>query len=195
MTRVLLTAFEPYDRWTDNASWSALVDLTNWYDGPAELTTRRYPVELTGMSEKLREDLHQGFDLAIHLGQSPGSTQVKLEAVGLNLRSDGTALIDQAPEAYRCPLSLEPIARSLTDAGIPAKVSHHAGTYLCNAALYLSQHYAQAFGMPTKSLFVHLPLTPAQAAKDGQGLASMSPQMSAAAVAMTVAALTRYPVV
>ena len=71
MTRVLLTAFEPYDRWPENASWLALADLTNWYDGPVELTTRRYPVELTGMSEKLRKDLQADFDIALHLGTVP----------------------------------------------------------------------------------------------------------------------------
>lgn len=186
MTRVLLTAFEPYDRWPANSSWLSLIDLTNWYDGNAELTTRRYPVELTAMSEKLREDLHQGYDLAIHLGQSPGSTQIKLESVGLNVRSDGTPLIDSAPEAYRTSLVLEPIASRLNSSGIPCCVSHHAGTYLCNASLYLSQHYAKSFGMPTQSIFVHLPLSPSQAADDGQGLASMSTQMCSAAIAMVV---------
>lgn len=189
MTRVLLTAFEPYDRWSENSSWLAMMELTNWYEGPATLTTRRYPVDLTGMSEKLREDLHQGFDFAVHLGQAPGSTRIKLESIGLNLRSDGTELIDGAPQAYRSPIPIPPVARSLCAAGIPAEISHHAGTYLCNAALYLSQHYAAAFGMPTKSLFVHLPLTPAQAAGEDQGLASMSVPMSAAAVAMTISQL------
>ncbi|TWU61792.1 pyroglutamyl-peptidase I [Crateriforma conspicua] len=190
MPRVLLTAFEPYDRWKDNASWQALVELTNWYDGPAQLVTRRYPVDLSEMSHRLREDLHQGFDLAIHLGQAPGSAVVRLESVGLNLRSDGTPLIPNAPEAYRTALPLDAVAESLNAAGIPGRVSHHAGTFLCNAALYLSQHYGQSFGMSTQSVFVHLPLTPAQVAADSQDFASMSSQLSAAAIAMTIARLT-----
>ena len=57
MTRALLTAFEPYDRWSDNASWLALVELTRWYEGPLDVTTRRYPVDLVAMSGKLRSDL------------------------------------------------------------------------------------------------------------------------------------------
>jgi len=28
MTRVLITAFEPFDRWSENSSWLALVELT-----------------------------------------------------------------------------------------------------------------------------------------------------------------------
>ncbi|WP_146598384.1 pyroglutamyl-peptidase I [Novipirellula aureliae] len=186
MTRVLLTAFEPYDRWPENSSWMALIELTRWYDGSAELVTRRYPVELTEMSQKLRADLQENYDLAIHLGQSPGSTLIKLEAIGLNIRSDGTELLANSPAAYRSALPLDESQKTLVDAGIPCEVSHHAGTYLCNAALYLSQHYASTFGMKTKSVFVHLPLAPSQAAKDSGKLASMSTQMVSAALALMI---------
>ncbi len=186
MTRVLITAFEPYDRWPENSSWLALMDLTRWYDGDAEITTRRYPVDLTRMSESLRKDLQGNFDFAIHLGQSPGSTLIKLEAVGLNVRSDGSPLIQDAPEAYRSSLPLDQCSRALTAAGIPNDISHHAGTYLCNAALYLSQHYAQSFGLRTHSLFVHIPLSPGQAAVDSGKPASLSTPMSSAAVAMVL---------
>jgi pyroglutamyl-peptidase len=184
VTRVLITAFEPYDRWPENSSWLALVDLTRWYDGTLDITSRRYPVDLTRMSENLRKDLQANYDIAIHLGQAPGSTLIKLEAVGLNVRSDGSPLIRDAVEAYRSPLALEPSCKSLIDAGIPCEISHHAGTYLCNAALYLSQHYAHSFGLNTRSLFVHIPLSPAQAARDSGRLASMSTPMASAAVAM-----------
>jgi pyroglutamyl-peptidase len=187
---VLITAFEPYDRWPENSSWLALTDLTRWYDGGIELTTRRYPVDLTRMSELLRKDLQANFDLAVHLGQAPGSTAIRLEAVGLNVRSDGTPLIPHAPEAYRSALALQACNESLIEAGIPSDVSHHAGTYLCNAALYLSQHYARSFGLQTQSLFVHLPLAPCQSAKDPARPASMSTPMASAAVAMVIQQLS-----
>lgn len=186
VTRVLLTAFEPYDRWPENSSWLALTDLTRWYDGTAELTTRRYPVDLTTMSERLRKDLQSDYDLAIHLGQSPGSTLIKLESVGLNVRGDGSKLMPDAPAAYTSPLPLDRCNRAIVSAGIPSEVSHHAGTYLCNAALFLSQHYCHTFGLSTKSVFVHLPLSPAQAARDTGRLASMSTPMTAAAIALIV---------
>ena len=189
MPRVLITAFDPYDRWKENSSWLALVDLTRWYDGPIEIVTRRYPVDLTRMSEKLRDDLRGDYDLAIHLGQSPGSTLIKLESIGLNVRGDGTPLIKDAPAAYQLKLNLSPSSQLLTDAGIPNHVSHHAGTYLCNAAMYLSQHYVGEMNMRTQSVFMHLPLAPAQAAKDCGRLASMSTPMSSAAIAVVMAQL------
>ena len=186
MTRILITAFEPYDRWPANSSWLTLMDLTRWYDGDAEITTRRYPVDLTRMSENLRKDLQPNFDFAIHLGQAPGSTIIKLESVGLNVRSNGSPLISNAPEAYRSGLRLEPCHLGLVAAGIPSEISHHAGTYLCNAALYLSQHYSKSYGLRTKSLFLHIPLAPAQAAADKGNPASMSTPMASAAVAMVI---------
>lgn len=189
VTRVLLTAFEPYDDWQENASWLALVDLTHWYDGPIEIATRRYPVELGEMSKRLRADLQSDYDLAIHVGQSPGSTTIQLEAVALNMRSDGSTIMTDAPDAYRSPLPLDHASRQMNSAGMPTVVSNHAGTYLCNAALYLSQHYSHSFSMQTKSLFVHLPITPAQSAKQAQQLASMSTPLSSAALAMLIASL------
>ncbi len=52
MTRVLLTAFEPYDTWKANASWLALVDLTSDLPSQPQVTTRLYPVDF----DQLRED-------------------------------------------------------------------------------------------------------------------------------------------
>ncbi len=166
------------------------MELTNFYDGPAEIVTRRYAVDLSKMSESLRKDLQGEYDFAIHLGQSPGAPIIKLEAVGLNVRSDGNPLVEQAPDAYRSTLPLGEYAKSLTQKGIPTELSHHAGTYLCNASLYLSQHYVQSFGMKTKAFFMHLPLTPSQsAAAIDSRLPSMSTAMSSAAIALLIESL------
>lgn len=184
MSRILLTAFEPYDRWKENSSWLALVDLTSWYNGELDIATRRYPVNLPKLNEMLEEDLRRDYDYAIHLGQAPGTPVIKLEAVGLNLRTNGDVLVSGAPMAYRTRVDLEGCSQRLNAAGIPAQVSHHAGTYLCNAALYLSQYFAEQLGRRTQSVFVHLPLTPGQVAGQETPMASMSTPMQSAAIAM-----------
>lgn len=191
MTRVLLTAFEPYDRWPDNSSWLALMDLTHWFDGPVELVTRRYPVDLGRMSEKLRTDLQEDYDFALHCGQAPGSARLRLEAIGLNLRTDGSEILSGAPAAYRSSMPLDSAAAKIRAAGIPAAVSHHAGTFLCNAALFLSQHYIASFGMKTSSAFVHMPLAPAQVARDDSDSPSMSTPMVSAAMAILIQELVQ----
>lgn len=182
MTKILLTAFEPYDRWSENSSWLTLIELTKWLDTPSTVVTRRYPVDLQGASDRLQKDLREGFDYAIHLGQSPGSPVIKLESTGLNLRTDHQPIVPGGPAAYRSPLELVRLQDRLVAEGIPAEVSNHAGVYLCNAVLYLSQHFAERMGLPTRSMFIHLPLAPHQVARSGAGLASCDIGMMARAV-------------
>jgi pyroglutamyl-peptidase len=186
MPRILLTAFEPYDRWPDNSSWMTLVELTSWLDTSSTVITRRYPVDLQAASDRLRKDLLDHYDFAIHLGQSPGSPLIKLESTGLNLRTDGNRLIEAAPAAYHSPLPLSELCRKLREDGIPAEVSHYAGTYLCNAVLYLSQHFAAQLHLSTRSMFIHLPLCPAQVARIGESWPSCSIAMMAQAVEKSV---------
>jgi pyroglutamyl-peptidase len=182
MAKILLTAFEPYDRWSENSSWLALVDLTRWFESRSQVTTRRYPVNLQVASDRLRKDLLDDYDYAIHLGQSPGSSVLKIESTGLNLRTDGLPLIDGAPAAYTTTIPIARLCDSLLAKRIPAEVSHHAGTYLCNAVLYLSQHFSDELGLATQSIFLHLPLSPEQVADAGSNLPSASTSVMAAAV-------------
>ncbi|QEG42171.1 pyroglutamyl-peptidase I [Roseimaritima ulvae] len=183
MPSVLLTAFEPYDQWEQNSSWLALVELTRWLEDSSHITTRRYPVCLPTVRKRLAEDLRGNYDLVLHLGQAPGSTHIRLEAVGLNVHANGQPLIADAPAAYRSTLDLESWRQSLVDTGIPAEVSQHAGTYLCNATLFLSQHILAEQKLSSQVAFIHLPLTPAQAAAQPTMMASMSTPLVAAAIA------------
>ncbi len=183
MTKILLTAFEPYDQWTENSSWLTLVELTRWYDPRFTLVTRRYPVDLVAVSERIRKDLMDGYDFAIHLGQAPGSPLIRLESTGLNLRTDGHPLIDGGPAAYTTLLPMARLRQAILAERIPVEVSHHAGTYLCNALLYLSQHLTSTYRLPTQSLFVHLPLTPEQVASSQAVYPSASVNMLSKAVA------------
>jgi pyroglutamyl-peptidase len=182
MTKILLTAFEAYDRWPENSSWMALIELTRWLETRSQLVTRRYPVNLQGASDRLRKDLLDNYDFAIHLGQSPGSPVLRLESTGLNLRTDGTPLVENAPAAYTTLIAINQLRDSLLANRIPVEVSHHAGTYLCNAVLYLSQHFSAELGLPTRSIFLHVPLAPEQVATAASTLPSASSSLMATAI-------------
>src|SRR5258707_10929703 len=97
MSRVLLTAFEPYDRWKANASWLALVEVTRHLPERPHITTRLYPVDFSEMKQRLANDLSEKFDFALHLGQAPGSSRIQLEAIGLNIGGSSS----QSPDQYR----------------------------------------------------------------------------------------------
>lgn len=197
MKKVLLTAFDPYDRWSANASWLALVELLRNRPADVELTTRRYPVDFLVARQRLEKDLREGeFDYSLHVGQAPGTGWVRLEAIGLNV--GGTAdqspdefqpLIPAGPVAYRSDLPLVDWARQLRSIGIPTTVSYHAGTYLCNAVLYWALHLSNKWQLPTRSTFVHLPLATSQVVPERRDTPSLPSELAAAALREILASL------
>jgi pyroglutamyl-peptidase len=129
------------------------------------------------MRERLAADLAANYDYAIHLGQAGGSSRLRLEAVGINVAGrNGESkqpLVDDGPVAYRTPLPLDEWASALNAAGVPSTVSYHAGTFLCNATLYLSCYLAERMALATQAAFIHLPLDVTQTA----GLPSEHPAL------------------
>jgi pyroglutamyl-peptidase len=189
MPRVLLTAFEPYDRWKANASWLALVHVTQNLPETPQITTRLYPVDFPAMKERLAADLSGNYDYALHLGQAPGSSRVQLEAIGLNIGGSSSQspdqyrpLTDNGPVAYRTALPLADWAVKLRRAGVPAQVSYHAGAYLCNATLYWSHYLAVQMALKTQVAFIHVPLDVSQVVNEPHGTASLPSSISAQAV-------------
>ncbi len=199
MTSVLITAFKPYDGWKTNASWLTLVELTKNLPREVDVTTRLYPVDYPEVKRLLSADIAENYDYSLHLGQSPGAVEIQLESFGLNIATEANGntedhrfekgdceqfrpLVQDGPAAYQSRLPLAEWAQQLRDAGFPARVSHHAGTFLCNATFYLARHYAQKNKLPTRSAFVHVPLDPTQAAQSDASIASLPATFSAAAI-------------
>ncbi|HET6883303.1 MAG TPA: pyroglutamyl-peptidase I [Pirellulales bacterium] len=188
MKSVLVTAFEPYDRWTTNASWLCLVELTRELPSQPNLVTRRYPVDFAAARQRLSADLESGFDYVIHLGQSPGDAAVRLEAIGLNVGAEAGDLAaghfplePDGPVAYRSSLPLALWQAKLRQAGIPARLSFHAGTYLCNALLYWTHYLSERMGRRTEAALVHVPLELSQVAA-GEPLPALPAAVTASAV-------------
>ncbi len=196
--RVLVTAFEPYDRWSENSSWQALVALTQELPETPKVVTRLYPVDFAAARAKLEEDLAADYDYALLLGQAPGIGRVHLEAFGINVGGHSSQspdefqpLIEHGPAAYRSKLPLDQWAAAVRQAGIPCQVSYHAGTYLCNAVLYLTHHFVEQRRLKTRAAFVHLPLCPSQVLGQRQDLPSMNSHDAAHAIRIILEQLAR----
>lgn len=197
--KILVTALEPYEPWNKNSSWESLVYLLSHHGVTPGVTTRRYPSRLRLLREKLAEDLNRGFDVVLHLGQLPGASQVLLECISLNVAGN-TQLDDQilgilkesGPVAYRTQLPMERWAKNIRQAGIPAKASFHAGIYLCNAMMYLSQHWYAERNLPSQVGFIHLPLTLEQAYQDGNDLPGLKISDMAQAINIILKLLTDH---
>ena len=189
MPTVLITAFEPYDRWLENSSWLALVELTRDLPTNVTVVTRRYPVDFDAARSRLLDDLAANYDFALHLGQAPGISRVHLEMVGVNVGGNSSQTADQyqplvpgGPPAYQSSLPLAEWSARIRELGIPCQVSYHAGTYLCNALLYLTHHIAAERGLKTRGAFIHLPLAPQQVLVERQDWPSLPSASCAEAI-------------
>ncbi|QDS98728.1 pyroglutamyl-peptidase I [Adhaeretor mobilis] len=196
MTRILLTAFDAYESWTENASWLLVQRLLRDLPSHAQVTTRLYPVEFSTMRERLAKDLQDNYDVVLMLGQAPGYGGIEFEAIGLNIalphgthRDEAGLLAEDGPVAYRSELPLGDWARDLRQQGVPAQVSFHAGSFLCNAALYLAHYYIEKFSLPTEAAFIHVPLDVSQVAGEVKPPASLPVEISAAAIGWVVETL------
>jgi pyroglutamyl-peptidase len=177
LLKILVTAFEPYDQWRSNSSWEALTEFLREHGLPTGVTTRRYPVDFDRLNDKLSKDLERGFDFVLHLGQSPGACAVHLEAIAINVAGVTYApgklfgpIVEDAPVAYRTRCPLNKMCSELLESGIPASISYHAGTYLCNAAMYLSHHWHAVRNLDCHIGFAHMPLTLEQSVASGRDL-------------------------
>ena len=195
---VLITAFEPYDHWNENSSWLALLELTKHLPEVPKVVTRLYPVDFSRARAKLEQDLLQNYDFSLHVGQAPGSARIRLEAVGLNIGGSSAQYPDEfrpldaeGPAAYASDLPLASWAAKLRFSGLPAAVSYHAGTYLCNALLYLALHFSQRRKLRTRSTFVHLPLAPQQVTRESKDMPTMAPESTAKALKLLLQELAQ----
>jgi len=198
MAKILITAFEPYDQWLENSSWLALVEFTRTMPSEHAITTRLYPVNYEEVRRRLKKDLAANYDYALHLGQAPGLATIRLEAIGVNVggHSDEPPeryrqLVDDGPVAYHCGLPLAEWVCQLRAAGIPASVSFHAGTQLCNATLYLTHYFVRQMKLATRATFVHMPLSTRQVTSRNKEMASLPVNSAAAAIHLLVGAIAK----
>jgi pyroglutamyl-peptidase len=93
----------------------------------------------------------------------------------------GDPIRNDGPPAYQQTLpDLEGCLQALRAAGVPAIISNHAGTHMCNQALYEALDIASTTGIRTKCGFIHIPLLEEQlaAVSDREDRHAMSHSMS-----------------
>src|SRR5258708_5646804 len=169
----LVTGFEPFGGYARNPSAEIAQQLDGSRIAGVPVVGPVLPVDMAARDRALIGAL-RGVDPAavILLGLAPGEAVIRLERVALNLAdftiadNAGMRLADRsldkaAGAGLWARLPLRAIQAKLLAAGIPARLSETAGTYLCNAALY------RALAAVPRRLpcgFIHLPLLPAEVA-------------------------------
>ena len=146
----LVTGFEPFGGYAINPSAEIAKALDGATIADSRIVGRVLPVDLArldGRLEKILADLEHPPVAVIALGLAAGEPVVRLERVAVNLADFEIAdnagrtasdreLTPGGPAARNTRLPLDAIQWALLDAGIPARFSNSAGTYLCNAAMY-----------------------------------------------------------
>ncbi len=166
-----------------------------------ELISLVIPVSTSDLTDCVSQILTEHRpDIWLGLGVNTAGTVIQPEMVGINWRHfsvpdvdgaqlDCSPIFEGGPDAYNADIPNRRIVEALCAQGIPARVSFHAGTHLCNQMLYSVNHLSRAMDMPIRSGFIHVPQTPdnvANAANDATPCGSMSLTMMATAIRLSI---------
>lgn len=165
---VLITGFGPFAGLRHNPSALVARDVGRAGVPGARLVARVLPVRYDGaearvvtLCKRLRPDA------VLSLGVAIGAPVIRVETTALN-RADFRVADARGFVAETTPSPSDAAARlatydahgvlrALRSAGVPATISHHAGTHLCNLTLY---HLLAALPPNRPVGFLHLPLFP-----------------------------------
>lgn len=171
--KILLTGFDPFGGEGVNPSLEVARALDGEHAGGAVVVALGLPVAYAaGAAGLVRAVESLSPVLVVGLGQSAGATGLLLERAAINLSDAetpdnagvvlrGCPVIAGGPAAYLSTLPLHRMLQALQAAGMPARLSNHAGRYVCNHVFFTQQHVLASRAVPGG--FIHLPLLPRQA--------------------------------
>lgn len=148
--RVLVTGFKPWGKQRVNPSGEVARALGG----------RVLPVDYRAADRELRRLIREERPGAIvMLGLAPGRRTIALEALALNVdhcedphHRRWRRRIGKGPLVLPTRLPIDRLHRVLRGARIPVRISHHAGTFICNHVFYVA---LAATRVPCG--FVHVP--------------------------------------
>ncbi len=175
--RALLTGFEPYGGRGSNPAYDVMRALDGKEIRGVTIVGRALPVSYAALRRRIDEVLDEVDPIAVlSLGLWPGEPVIRLERLAANVTdfeiadNDGLIMTDGEVVgggvlALAATLPLREIEHALLAAGIPARISGTAGSFLCNACLYhfLSASASRAAGQLCG--FMHVPYLPSQVAE------------------------------
>jgi pyroglutamyl-peptidase len=177
MPTALITGFAPFDGEAINPSLEIAGALHGKVIAKHRIVGAELPTEFARSLPALATliEKHRPV-LVIALGQAGGRSEISLERVAINLidariadnagaQPIDAAVVESAPAAYFSSLPLKAMLLRLHDAGIPAALSHSAGTFVCNQVFFGLAHVLATKYPNTRGGFIHVPYLPQQAAK------------------------------
>lgn len=178
MATILVTGSMPFAGLTDSPASLLLPEIDGMAFGPHRVTavpTRVSLAEVPGNIARLIAEHRPAAFVA--LGLAPGEPVLRVETTAINRLdfsvadnfgqrpTDGRPIDADGPPARMATWDAPALARALRAGGYPTRVSHFAGTHLCNATLYAALGAMAAEGLTGPAGFFHLPYLPHQVAR------------------------------
>jgi pyroglutamyl-peptidase len=197
MPNILLTGFDPFGGEVINPALEAVKELDGYIIEEYTIVSRMIPTVFGKSAEQLKayyEEVQP--EIVICVGQAGGRADITVERVAINIDdaripdNKGNQPIDipvvkEGPAAYFTTLPIKATVEAMRKEGIPASLSHTAGTFVCNHIFYHLMHLLEKEGAQARGGFVHIPFLPEQAAKY-EGRPSMSLEMIVEALRIIV---------
>jgi len=178
MKKVLITAFEPFNGQTLNAS-SEILDQLNTTQFKAQIDKIILPTVFTEVNAIMTSKIDElKPDIILLLGEAGQASHIRLERVAINI--DDARIPDNhyhqpidlpinmnGESAYFSTLPIKSIHLDLLSQKIPAIISNSAGTFVCNHLMYVVLDY-----LATKKAsniiagFIHFPYIKTQIKND-----------------------------
>ncbi len=173
----LVTGSQPFAGLPTNPAEAVLPFVDGMVVEGITVVARSTPVSfarLPGLLAGLVREHRPAFVLA--LGLALGTPVVKVEAMALNAAHfavpdnegarprGGVRFADDAPDALAATWDAAAITEAIVAADVPARISFHAGTHLCNLTLFAYLAALKAAGSRSPCGFLHLPYLPEQVA-------------------------------
>lgn len=182
--KILITGFDPFGGESINPAYEAVKRLPDEIAG-MEIVKAEIPTVFHQSASVMRELLvGDDFDCVIAVGQAGGRSEICVERIGINVDdaripdNAGNQPIDEIiqPEgaaAYFSNLPVKRMVKAVAEAGLPARLSNTAGTFVCNHILYQLGNLVDTEFHTLNFGFVHVPYLPEQV-NDKKGVPVMT---------------------
>ena len=166
---ILLTGFEPFDGAVTNPSWEVARALHGRQIAGVPIIAAALPVAFEQALPMVQDliDQHRP-QLIVCLGLAGGRAAISLERVAINLidaripdnlgaQPVDVPVVPDAPAAYFSTLPIKAMRRAIEAIGVPAEISHTAGTFVCNQVMFAALHASHAWAPAVRAGFIHIP--------------------------------------
>jgi len=173
MMKILVTGFDSFGGETINPALESVKLLPDEIQGHT-IEKLEIPTVFNKSKVAIENKLKAThFDIVLAIGQAGGRFELTPERVGINMDdaripdNEGNQPIDETIQssgaaAYFSNLPVKRMTEAIKTAGVPARLSNTAGTFVCNHILY-QLGFLQATQFPNiKFGFIHVPFIPEQ---------------------------------